>query len=106
MCTLTHLFFVDDVDACLDVWEGVGGGEDGLALVLLVQVTVGAAVQSEGCAVHEGAQVVVLVKVGDPLLQLVCVEEGLHVRDLEAGLLDIQIHTHTKRTHTHIHMHT
>ena len=61
-------------------------GKDGLALVLLVQVAVGAAVQRERRAVHEGAQVVVLVEVRDPLLQLVRVEEGLHVGDLQVGL--------------------
>lgn len=91
MYTVTHLLFVDDVDACLDVGESVGRGEDGLAFVLLVQVPVGAPVQGEGGAVHEGAQVVVLVEVGDPLLQLVRVEEGLHVGDLEVGLTDIDI---------------
>lgn len=59
---------MDNVDARLDVRERVRRRQDGFALVLLVEVAVRAAVQSEGGAVHEGAQVVVLVKVGDSLL--------------------------------------
>lgn len=77
---------MDDVDAGFDVRKSVGGGEDGLAFVLLVQVAVGPAVQRERRAVHECAQVVVLVKVRDALLQLVGVEEGLHVCDLKVCL--------------------
>jgi len=77
---------VNDVDACLDVGEGVRGGQDGLALELLVEVAVRAAVQCEGRAVHEAPQVVVLVEVGDALLHLVRVEEWLHIRDLDEGL--------------------
>lgn len=77
---------MDDVDPGFDVGEGVGGGEDGLALELLVEVAVGAAVQREGRAVHEAPQVVVLVKVRDPVLHLVRVKVGLHVRDLDVGL--------------------
>lgn len=84
------LLLVDDVDPGFDVGEGVGGGEDGLALELLVQVAVGAAVQREGRAVHEAPQVVVLVEVGDPVLHLVRVEVGLHVRDLDVGLVGIK----------------
>lgn len=79
---------MDDVDARLDVREGVRRCQDGFAFVLLVQVAVSAAVQSEGGAVHEGTQVVVLVKVGDSFLQLVGVEVGLDVGDLEVGLKD------------------
>lgn len=77
---------MDDVDARLDVGEGVGGGEDGFALVLLVQVPVRPSVQGEGGAVDEAPQVVVLVEVGDAVLHLVGVEVGLHVRDLDEGL--------------------
>lgn len=77
---------MDDVDARLDVREGVGGGEDGLALVLLVQVPVRPPVQREGGAVDEAAEVVVLVKVSDAVLHLVGVEVRLHVRDLDEGL--------------------
>lgn len=84
--TGAYLLFVDDVDARFDVREGVGGGEDGLALELLVQVAVGAAVQGEGSAVDEAPQVVVLVEVGDAVLHLVRVEVRLHVRDLDEGL--------------------
>ena len=77
---------MDDVDACLDVREGVGGGEDGLAFKLFVQVPVGPPVQSKGRAVDETSQVVVLVEVGDAVLHLVGVKVGLHVRDLDECL--------------------
>lgn len=77
---------MNNIDACLDVREGVGRGEDGFAFVLLDQVAMRSAVQREGRAVHEGTQVVVLVKIGDPFLQLVSVEERLHIGDLEVGL--------------------
>lgn len=81
-----HLLLVDDVDARLDVGEGVGGGEDGLALVLLVQVPVRPPVQREGGAVDEAPQVVVLVEVSDAVLHFVGVEVRLHVGDLDEGL--------------------
>lgn len=81
-----HLLLVDDVDARLDVGEGVGGGEDGLALVLLVQVPVRAPVQREGGAVDETPEVVVLVKVSDAVLHFIGVEVRLHVGDLDEGL--------------------
>lgn len=77
---------MDDVDACLDVRESVGGREDGLALELFVQVPVGSPIQSEWGAVDETSQVVVLVKVRDAVLHLVCVEVRFHVRDLDEGL--------------------
>lgn len=66
--TDTHLLFVDNIDPCLDVREGMRCCEDGFAFILLVEVAVGSAVQSEGSTVHEGTQVVVLVKVGDSFL--------------------------------------
>lgn len=77
---------MDDVDAGLDVGEGVRGGENGLAFVLLVQVAVCPSVQRERRAVHERAQVIVFVKVRDALLQLVGVKEGFHVCDLKVRL--------------------
>lgn len=77
---------MSDVDACLDVRERMRRRQDGFALVLLMQVSVGTAVQCKGRAVHESAQVVVLVKVSDSFLQLVGVEERLDVGDLEIGL--------------------
>lgn len=86
----THLFLVDDVDARLDVREGVRRRQDAFAFVLFVQVAVGSAVQCEGSTVHEGTQVVVLVKVGDSLLELVRVEEWFNVGDLEVGLKGAQ----------------
>lgn len=87
-----HLLLVDDVDARLDVREGVGGGEDGLALVLLVQVPVRPPVQREGGAVDEAPEVVVLVKVSDAVLHFVGVEVRLHVRDLDEGLRNGTVH--------------
>lgn len=80
---------MDDIDAGLDVGEGVGGSEDGLAFVLLMQVAVGPTVQRERCTVHECAQVIVLVKVCDALLQLVSVKERLHICDLKECLGNI-----------------
>lgn len=77
---------MDDVDACLDVRESMGGGEDGFAFELFVQVPVGSPIQSERGAVDEPSQVVVLVKVRDAVLHLVCVKVRLHVRDLDEGL--------------------
>lgn len=82
----THLLFVDDVDACLDVRECVGGSEDGLAFELFVQVPMGPPIQSERGAVDETPQVVVLVEVSDAVLHLVRVEVRLHIRDLDEGL--------------------
>lgn len=77
---------MDDVDARLDVGEGVGGGQDGLAFVLLMQVAVGPSVQREGGAVDETPEVVVLVEVSDAVLHFVGVEVRLHVRDLDERL--------------------
>lgn len=77
---------MENIDACLDVREGMRGCQDGFAFVLLIQVTVGSAIQSEGSTVHEGTQIVVLIKVRDSFLQLVCVEEGLNIGDLEVCL--------------------
>lgn len=81
-----HLLLVDNVDARLDVGEGVRGGEDGLPLKLLVQVAVCPSVQRERRAVDEAAQVVVLVKICDAVLHLVRVKVGLHVRNLDESL--------------------
>lgn len=63
-----HLLLVDNIDTCLDVRKSMRCRQDGFAFVLLVQVTVGSAVKREGSTVHEGTQVVVLVKVGDSFL--------------------------------------
>ena len=43
----THLLPVDDLDSGLDVREVVGGRQDGLALVLLVQLAVRVPVRRE-----------------------------------------------------------
>lgn len=77
---------MDDVDPRLNVREGVRRGEDGLAFELLVQVAVGPPVQREGSAVDKTSQVIVLIKVGDPVFHLVSVEVRLHVCDLNECL--------------------
>lgn len=81
-----YLFLVNDVDAGLDVGKGVAGGENGLAFVLLVQVSVCAAVQRERRAVNKAPQVVVLVEIRDAVLHLVRVEVRLHISDLDESL--------------------
>ena len=75
-----------DVDAGLDVGEGMRGGEDGLPFELLVEVAVRTAIQREGRTVDKAPQVVVLVEVSDAVLHLVRIEEGLHIRDLDVSL--------------------
>lgn len=77
---------MDDVDPCLDVREGVGGGEDGLAFELFVQVPVRPPIQSERSAVDETSQVVVLVKVRDAIFHFISVKVRLHVCDLDECL--------------------
>lgn len=82
----THLLFLDDVDASLDVGEGVHGGENGLPLVLLVEFAPRPPALGEGRGVHEAPQVEVLLKVGQPVFHLVVVKVRLHVSDLDVGL--------------------
>ena len=43
----TNLLPIDDLDPGLDVGEVVGGGQDGLALVLLVEVPMRVPVRGE-----------------------------------------------------------
>lgn len=59
----TYLLFLDDVDTSLDVRKGMHGGEDGLPLVLLVELTSRPSALGEGCGVHKAPQVEVLLKV-------------------------------------------
>lgn len=82
----TCLLLLDDVDASLDVGEGVHGGEDGLPLVLLAQLAARPPALGEGRGVHEAPQVEVLLEVGQAVLHLVVVEVGLHVGDLDVRL--------------------
>ena len=82
-----YLVFLDDVYARLDVGEGVHGGEDGLALVLLVQLAARPPALGEGCGVHEAPQVEVLLEVGQSVFHLIVVKEGLHKGDLDVGLV-------------------
>lgn len=81
-----YLLLVDDVHTGLYVREGVRRCEDCFAFVLLMKVAVCPAVQSKGSAVHEGAKVVVLVKISDSFFQLVSVKVRLDIGDLEVGL--------------------
>lgn len=83
---MTYLLFVDDVYPCLDVREGVGGGEDGLAFELFMQIPMCPPIQGERGAVHKTSQVVVLVKVGYAVLHLISVEVRLHICDLDECL--------------------
>lgn len=64
----------------------MGGGEDGLAFELFVQVPMGPPIQSERGTVDETSQVIVFVKVGDAVLHLVCVKVGLHICNLNESL--------------------
>lgn len=82
----TCLLLLDDVDASLDVGEGVHGGEDGLPLVLLAQLAARPPALGEGRGVHEAPQVEVLLEVGQAVLHLVVVEVGLHEGDLDVRL--------------------
>ena len=77
---------MDDVDPCLDVRESVGGGQDGLAFELFMQIPMCPPIQGERGAVHKTSQVVVLVKVGDAVLHLIRVEVRLHICDLDECL--------------------
>lgn len=82
----TCLLLLHDVDAGLDVGEGVHGGEDGLPLVLLAQLATRPPALGEGRGVHEAPQVEVLLKVGQAVLHLVVVEVGLYEGDLDVRL--------------------
>ena len=81
-----YLLLLDDVDAGLDVGEGVHGGQDGLPLVLLAELSPRAARSCEGRGEHEAPEVEVLLEVGQPVLHLVVVEIGLCIRDLDVCL--------------------
>ena len=59
-----YLLLLDDADPGLDVGEGVHGGQDGVAPVLLVQLSPRPPLQREGGGVHEPPQIEVLLKVG------------------------------------------
>lgn len=82
----TDLLFLDDVDASLDVREGVHGGEDGLPLVLLVELAARPPAFGEGRGVHEAPQVEVLLEVCQAVFHLVVVKVGLHESDLDIRL--------------------
>lgn len=82
----TNLLLVDNVDASLDVWEGMRRGKDSFAFVLLVQLAMCTAVQGEGSTIHEGTQIVVLVEVGDAFFQFISVKVRLDIGDLKVGL--------------------
>lgn len=52
----------------LDVWKSMRCGEHSLALVLLVEITMRPAIQSEWSTEQECPKVVVFIKVGDAVL--------------------------------------
>lgn len=82
----THFLFLDDVDASLDVGEGVHGGEDRLPLVLLVEFPSRPSAFGEGRGVHEAPQIEVLLKVCQSVFHLIVIKEGLHICDLDVCL--------------------
>lgn len=81
-----YLLLLDDVNASLDIGEGVHGGEDGLPLVLLLKFTPRTSAFGEGCGVHEAPQVEILLKVCQPVFHLIVVKVGLHVSNLDVSL--------------------
>lgn len=81
-----YLFFLNDVDAGLDVGEGVHGGEDGLPLILLVEFASRSAALGEGRGVHEAPQVEIFLKVCHSVFHFIVVEEWLHKSDLDVSL--------------------
>lgn len=81
-----HLLPVAHADPRLDVGEGVVCAEQSLALVLFRQLPVRTPVGCEGRAEQEGAQPVVAVEVGHPVLELIGVEVRFHISDLDVGL--------------------
>lgn len=82
----TYLLLLDDVDASLDIGEGVHGSEDGLPLVLLVEFAPWPSALGERRGVHEAPQVEVLLKVCQPVFHLIVIKVGLHVSDLDICL--------------------
>lgn len=64
----------------------MGGRQDRLPLELFMQLPMSTSVQGKGRAVHETPQVVVFVKIGNPVLHLVCVKVGFHIGYLNVGL--------------------
>lgn len=62
------------------------GGEDGLPLVLLVELASRPSALGEGRGVHEAPQVEVLLKVCQTILHLIVVKEWLHESDLDISL--------------------
>ena len=75
------------------------GGQDGLPLVLLAELAARPPALGERRGVHEAAQVEVLLEVGQAVLHLVVVEEGLHVGDLDVvlGSGDEEAHAEQRR---------
>lgn len=74
------------VDASLDIREGVVRAQQCLALVLFMQLSMCTPIGGEGCAEQKGAQPVVAIKIGHPVLELIGVEMWFHIRDLDVGL--------------------
>lgn len=81
-----YLLFLDDVDAGLDVREGVHGGEDGFPFVLLAELAPRPAALRERGGVHEAAQVEVLLKICQAVFHLVVIEVRLHISNLDIRL--------------------
>lgn len=74
------------VNASLDVRECVVRAQQCLALVLFMQLPVCTPVGCEGRAEQKGAQPIVAIEIGHPVLELIGVEMWFHIRDLDIGL--------------------
>lgn len=66
-------------------------GEDGAALALLLHASLLLARLGEGRLEDEAADVVALLEVGLPLLQLLVVQVGRDVGHLDVGVLGVQV---------------
>lgn len=81
-----YLLLLDDSDPGLDVGEGVHGGEHSIPAMLLMQLSPGPSLQSEGGGVHEPPKVEILLEVGHPVFHLILIKVRLHKSDLYVGL--------------------
>lgn len=84
--TPAHLLPVAHMDASLDVGEGMVRAQQCLALVLFVQLPVCTPIGCKGRAEQKGAQPVVAVEIGHPVLELIGIEVRFHICDLDVSL--------------------
>lgn len=82
-----YLLLLNDIDPCLDVGEGMHGGQDGFPLVLLIEFPPRPPTFCEWRSVHEAAKVEVLLKVGEAVFHLIVIKERLHKGNLYVCLM-------------------